>query len=124
MDILKAIDLIGLKMPYKDEFCSYFETLPVGFVKCDEFMDFYRIIKGRKKLIKENLEPKYEMEYLIYSPDTKLYYYKIVRKYTNMTTILNYYHDGNIYIRSAEYTKKEEPVKKTPLKDEDDYILY
>lgn len=122
MNILNNISLVGLKMPYGDEFCSYIESLPDGFVLCTDFSDMYRLQKGKRKIAKENLEPCHDMEYLVYSPTSELYYYKIIREYTDMNKLLRYFIDKNIYIRKDNVKPKEEA--KPEVSPEDDYVLF
>lgn len=124
--IMDNMKLLGLKMPYGDEFCSYFESLPPSFEKCIDFRDFYRIKKGKRNYIKENLEPNFEMEYIVYSPTSKMYYYKKVQEYNDMNTIFNYFKDGNLYILKDQLRiiPEQPEVKQSMVNEEEDYILF
>ena len=101
-----VVRLFGLKMPYGDEFCSYFESLPEHWELCEDFRDFYRLKKGKRAFKKENYELNEDLEYLIYSPSSNMYYYRKIREYTNVKRLYQYFKDGNLYIYKKDIRDK------------------
>jgi len=111
------IALIGLKMPYGDHVCSYFDKLPDTFKLCTNFAGFYRLKEKKKVATKENLEPSYGTHYLVYSSYSEQYQYAFVSEHTNMNKLFKYFNDRNLYI----FKEKEEVS--TQLDESGDTIL-
>ena|SRR3989337_2789337 len=121
-DLFHSISLIGMKY---DKTIPYFDSLPEHFVVCNDFKDFYRLIKGKRNKVKENMEIAEDMEYLIYSPSSKKYYYKTLHEFTNMWRLLTYFKDKNIYIYSEEIRVKKQQEHETDfINDPNDVVLY
>lgn len=76
----------------------YFGELPAGFVKCHDFKVFYKLKKGKRKVIKDNLEKIIGMEYLVYSQFSKKYWYRMTWEETKMRKLYDYFNDGNLYV--------------------------
>ena len=118
------IKLLGLKMPYGDEFCSYFEELPVHFTKCDDFGKLYRLKKRKRNESKDNLEIYEGLDVIIYDYQVKKYFYRTLKYYTDMNRMLTFFKDGNLYILKDEYQIKEDPESiETPDVKSNDKIV-
>jgi hypothetical protein len=110
--------LLGLKMPYEDEMCSYFEELPDHFTKCINFRDLYRLKKHKRNDLKENIEIFLGLDILIHVKSENRYYYRTLKEYSNMNNLLKFFKDGNLYILKDELRQKEEPEPvEEPVKD-------
>jgi len=108
-DLFHDITLIGMKVDRLSGI-QYYTDLPKNFIKCTNINDFFKLKKGKRNRIKENLEVIIGMEYLVYSPTSKLYYYKTIHEYTNMWQLYAYFKDANVYIYTDEIR-----VEKTKL---------
>ena len=120
-DIVKTnMHLLGLKMPYGDYFCSYFEQLPESFTKCLDFRDFYKLKKNKRKFTKNNIKMVIGMEYILYSRTSNKYYYKKIFSFTNTNRLFKYFRDGNIYILKELVPE----IKKEKILDETNSLVY
>ena len=93
--IAHRMDLVGMKFVYD---MPYFDKLPTGFIKCDDFKVLFRLKKNKRKVIKDNLEKSIDMEFIVYSPATQRYWYSRVWEHTNMRRLYAYLKDNNLYV--------------------------
>ena len=118
-EIPDYIALIGLKMPGGDHVLAHFNELPDTFELCTDFRQFYRLKKGKRVASKENLEPVYGTHYLVYSPYSKVYWYRFIRERTNMNKLFKFFNDRNLYI-----FKKIVENPTTEQKEGVDFLIY
>jgi hypothetical protein len=120
-------------MPEGEELGSYFQELPEHFTKCVDFRDLYKLKVRKRNDTKDNLEINEGMDILIHAQSENRYYYRTLKSYSNMNTLLKYFRDSNLYILKDEYRIKEEepaldePVpetKKENMKDEDQFLIF
>ena len=122
-EIISDVRLSGLVMPHGDEYGSYFESLPDHFSLCSDFRDFYRLKKGKRAFVKENYEINEGMQYIVYSPYSKRFYFHILHEANNMNRILSYFTDKNLYI-VKETAREEAPAEETIVDEKEDSILF
>lgn len=119
-ELVHDMSLIGMKV-IKPLDIYYFEELPQNFVRCSDINDFFKLKKGKRIRNKENLETVIDMEYLVYSPTSNLYYYKTVHEYTNMWNLLKYIKDKNVFtyteVKRLEKIREREPEYTEVLSD-------
>jgi hypothetical protein len=126
--LLHDINLIGLK--YNNLDIPYFNLLPETFIICTDFMNFFKLQKGKRKVTKENLERIEGMEYIVYSLSSKLYYYKIIHELTNMFLIHKYFKDGNVYVYAPTIQKEKlkildpEPLETELKQSNEEDLIY
>ena len=75
----------------------YYESLPSDWSECMDFKEFYDQKDMDKPWGKGNVIPKMEKPYLIYSPSSKLYWYRKTHSETNYLKLLKYKKDKNVF---------------------------
>lgn len=78
---------------------QYYESLPLDWSECIDFKEFYDQKDVNKLWGKGNVIPKMEKPYLVYSPSSKLYWYRKTHSNTNYLKLLKYKKDKNVFTR-------------------------
>ena len=106
--IAHRMDLVGMKFIHE---MPYFNGLPTGFIKCDDIKVFFKLKKGKRKVIKDNLEKIIDMEYIIYSPSSEHYWYRKVWEHTNMRKLYEiYFKDKNLYVTADARLPEDDDI--------------
>lgn len=93
--MLHRLDLVGMQYVWD---MPFFTTLPAGFILSEDMKVFFKLKKGKRKVVKANLEKIIGMEYIVYSPYSERYWYNTIKEETSMRKVYNYFKDRNLFI--------------------------
>lgn len=86
------------KVIVSDTGIQYYEIPPEGTERCMVLTQFYRLKNNAKKWMAENIELRYGMWYLVYSPYSKKYYLRQVHDLFNPKRLKQYVNDKNVFL--------------------------
>jgi hypothetical protein len=61
-------------------------------------VELLRLKQGKRKWTGNNLELRYSLPFLIYSPYSERYWYRVIEKGDHLSPLIRYIRDGNLYI--------------------------
>lgn len=77
---------------------NYYTSLPDGAKRCLTYTQFYRLKQNAKTWKKDNIELQVGMYFLIYSPESNVYFLRQVHDTFNPDNVKRYIADKNLYL--------------------------
>ena len=81
---------------------EYYEELPEGYIKMPEYKEIFMLKEGETVLTTETAQIRVGIELIVFNPITKEYYPRYLSNLTDKQKLLQYFKDGNLYIKEND----------------------
>jgi len=78
---------------------TYYSELPEGYVLLKNYKDLFTVKAGEKVLTVDNAILRIGLELMLYNPQTKEYYPRVLSYSSNRTNYYKYFKDQNLFIK-------------------------
>lgn len=81
--------------------------LPENAVKVTSGVEFYRLVKGKRSIKKDNVEVGNDIKYCVKSGDKQVYYIRYTKPSFELRTLREFIKEGRVYLlMEDEYTEE------------------